>query len=97
MAVRTKEHGMAAHPEETKYQHMIIGTRQKLSCCEEWALTLFLDDRKLEQAQEEHLLGLDIDPILSWLSNVTNLRKKLLTLKTPLIDFTLSNTRRFYL
>ena len=57
---------------------MIIGTRQKLSCCEECALTLFLDDRKLEQAQEERLLGLDIDPTLSWSNHVTNLRKKLL-------------------
>ena len=57
---------------------MIIGTRQKLSRCEECALTLFLDDRKLEQAQEERLLGLDIDPTLSWSNHVTNLRKKLL-------------------
>ena len=57
---------------------MIIGTRQKLSRCEECALTLFLDDRKLEQAQEERLLGLDIDPTLSWSNHVTNLRKTLL-------------------
>ena len=57
---------------------MIIGTRQKLSRCEECALTLFLDDRKLEQAQEERLLGLDIDPTLSWSTHVTNLRKTLL-------------------
>ena len=58
-AIWTKEHGMVAHPEKTKY--MIIGTRKKLSRCEECALTLFLDDRKLEQAQEERLLGLNID------------------------------------
>ena len=44
---------MVAHLEKMKY--MIIGTTQKLSCCEECAL--FLDDRKLEQAQEERLLG----------------------------------------
>ena len=56
---------------------MIFGTRQKLSRCKECALTLFLDDRKLEQAQEERLLGLDIDPTLSWSNHVTN-RKKLL-------------------
>ena len=56
---------------------MIIGTGQKLSCCEACALTLFLDDKKLEQAQEEPLLGLNIDPILSCLNCVTNLRKKL--------------------
>ena len=67
---------MVAHPEKTKY--MIIGTRQKLSRCEECALTLFFDDRKLEQAQEECLLGLDIDPILSWSNHVANLRKELL-------------------
>jgi len=34
---------------------------------------------KLEQAQEERLLGLDIDPTLSWSNHVTNLRKKLLS------------------
>ena len=51
---------MVAHPEKTK--HMIIGIRQKLFHCEKCALTLFLDDRELEQAQEERLLGLDIDP-----------------------------------
>jgi len=34
--------------------------------------------RKLEQAQEERLLGLDIDPTLSWSNHVTNLRKILL-------------------
>ena len=76
---------------------MIIGTRQKLSCCDECALTLFSNDRKLEQAEEERLIGLNIGPILSLLNRVTNLRKKLLTLKMPLIDFTLSNIRRFYL
>ena len=47
------------------------------TCCEACALTLFLDDKKLEQAQEEPLLGLNIDPILSCLNCVTNLRKKL--------------------
>ena len=40
----TKDHGMATHPEKTKY--MIIGTRQKLSRCEESALLLCLDGRK---------------------------------------------------
>jgi len=76
---------------------MIIGSRQKLSCCDERALTLFLDDKKLEQAPEQRLLGLNIGPIHSLLNRVTNLRKKHLTLTMPLIDFTLSNTRRFYL
>ena len=67
---------MAAHPQKTKY--MIIGTRQKLSRCEESALSPCLDGRQLEQTQEERLLGLDIDPSLSWSSQVGNLRKKLL-------------------
>ena len=67
---------MVAHPEKRKY--MIMGTRQKLSRCEECALSLWLDDRQLEQTQEEHLLGLVIDPSLSWSSHVTKLRKKLL-------------------
>ena len=31
-----------------------------------------------EQAQEERLLGVDLDPTLSWSNHVTNLRKKLL-------------------
>ena len=53
---------MAAHPEKTKY--MITGTRQKLSRCEECALSLDLDGRQLEQTHEERLLELDIDPIL---------------------------------
>ena len=75
-ATWTKEHGMAAHPDKTKY--MIIGTGQKLSRCDDCRLTLFLDERKLEQTQEERLLGLDIDPTLSWSNHVTNLRKKLL-------------------
>ena len=72
----TKDHCMAAHPQKTKY--IIIGTRQKLSRCEEPALSLCLDGRHLEQTQEEHFLGLDIDPSLSWSSQVGNLRKKLL-------------------
>jgi len=42
-ATWTKEHGMVAHPEKIKY--MIMGTRQKLSRCEECALSLWLDDR----------------------------------------------------
>ena len=67
---------MAAHPEKTKY--MIIGTRQKLSRCKERALSLWLYGRQLEQTQEERLLGLDIDPSLSWSTHVANLRKKLL-------------------
>jgi len=57
---------------------MILGTRQKLSRCEECVLTIFLDDGKLEQAQKGRLLGLDIDPTLSWSNHVTSLRKKLL-------------------
>ena len=67
---------MAAHPQKTKY--MISGTRQKLSRCEESALSLCLHGRHLEQTQEEHFLGLDIDPSLSWSSQVGNLSKKLL-------------------
>ena len=55
---------------------MIAGTRQTLSRCEESALSLCLDGRQLEQTQEERLLGLDIDPSLSWSSHVANLRKK---------------------
>lgn len=50
----TKEHSMVTHSGKTKF--MIIGTRNILSRCEECALTLFLDDRKLEQTQEERLL-----------------------------------------
>ena len=73
-ATWTKDRGMIAHPEKTKY--MIIGTRQKLSCCEQCALSLWLDGRQLEQTHEERLLGLDIDPSLSWSSHVANLRKK---------------------
>ena len=67
---------MAAHPQKTKYT--IIGTRQKLSRCEECALSLYLDGRQLEQTHEERLLGLDIDPSLSWSSHVADLREKLL-------------------
>ena len=44
MVTWTKDHDMATHPEKTKY--MIIGTRQKLSRCEESALLLCLDGRK---------------------------------------------------
>ena len=73
-ATWTKDHGMAAHPQKTKY--MITGTRQTLSRCEECALSLCLDGRQLEQTQEERLLGLDIDPSLSWSSHLANLRKK---------------------
>ena len=58
---------------------MIIGTRQRLSRFEECALSLYLDGHgQLEQTQEERLLGLDIDPSLSWSSHVANLRKELL-------------------
>lgn len=39
---------------------------------------LCLDDRQLEQSQEERLVGLDIDPSLSWSSHIANLRKKTL-------------------
>ena len=73
-ATWTKDHGMAAYPQKTKY--MITDTRQTLSRWEECALSLCLDGRLLEQTQEERLLGLDIDPCLSWSSHVANLRKK---------------------
>ena len=66
---------MAAHPEKAK---CIIGTRQKLSRFEKCALSLYLDGRQLEQTHEERLLGLDVDPSLSWSSHVANLKKKLL-------------------
>ena len=35
-----------------------------------------MDDRQLEQTQEERLVGLDYDPSLSWSFHKTNLRKK---------------------
>ena len=66
----------AAHSKKLKY--MITGTRQKVSRCEECALSLCLDGRQLEQTQEERLLGLDIDPSLSCSSQIANLTKKLL-------------------
>ena len=69
---------MAAHPEKTKYMIINIGTQQKLSHWKECALLLCLDSRRLEQTQDEHLLGLYIDPSLSWSSHVENLKKKLL-------------------
>ena len=75
-ATWTNDHGMATHPQKTK--DMITGTRQMLSRCEECALSLCLDDRQLEQTQEERLLGLDIDPSLSWSYHVANLGKKTL-------------------
>ena len=37
-----------------------------------------MNGRQLEQTQEEHLLGLDIDPFLSCSSHIANLRKNLL-------------------
>ena len=74
MTAWTKDHGMAAHPQKTK--DMIIGTRQKLSHCEECALSLCLDGRQVEQTQEERLLVRLLDPSLSWSSHVANLRKK---------------------
>ena len=72
-ATWTKDHGMAAHPQKTKY--MIIGTRQRLFPGEKCPLLLCLDDRQLEQTQGERLLGLDINPSLSWSSYVANLLK----------------------
>ena len=55
----------------------LVGTRQKLSRCEESALSLCLEGRQLEQTQEERLWGLDIDPSLQSLSShVANLRRK---------------------
>ena len=51
-------------PETPDTQAMITGSRQKLSRCEESALSLCLDGRQLEQTQEERLLGLDIDATL---------------------------------
>ena len=68
-ATWTKDHGMAAHPQKTKY--MITGTRQKHSRCEECALSLCLDGRQLEQTQEERLLGLDIDRPLPIMGKTT--------------------------
>ena len=35
-----------------------------------------MDDRQLEQTQEERLVGLDYDPSLSWSSHIANLRGK---------------------
>lgn len=72
----TKEHGMVAHPEKTKY--MIIGTNQKISHCKDCSLSLWLNDKQLQQTHDERLLGVDIDPKLTWSTHVENLRKKLL-------------------
>jgi len=73
MATWTKDHGMAACPQKTKY--VVIGTQQKLSRCEECALSLCLDGRQLEQSKEEPLLGLDIDTSLSCSSHIANQEK----------------------
>ena len=53
---------------------MIIGTRQKLSSCEESALSLCLDGRQLEQTQEERLLGRPLPILVIW--HVAYLSKK---------------------
>ena len=58
---------------------MIIGTLQKLFRREKCPLLLCLDDRQLKQTQGERLLGLDINPSLSWSSQVANLLKLTVT------------------
>ena len=45
---------------------------------DEFSLSLCLEDRQLEQTQAERLLGLGVNPSLSWSSHVANLRKNLL-------------------
>ena len=50
----------------------------KLHCTSFSQKRLCLDDRQLEQTQEERLVGLDIDPSLSWSSHIANLRTKAL-------------------
>ena len=59
----TKEHGMVAHQDKTKY--MITGTQQKISRCEDCSLSLSLNNKLLQKTEHEKLLGIYIDPNLS--------------------------------
>ena len=67
---------MVAHQDKTKY--MIIGTRQKLSRCEDCSLTLLLNNKNLQKCENEKLLGIHIDSNMTWSKQVEELRKKLL-------------------
>ena len=61
-----------------KTSYMIMGTRQKLSRSDDCTLYLWPDQHHIKRSTSECLLGIHIDPSLSWEIQIEELRKKLL-------------------
>ena len=57
---------------------MIMRTRQKLSRLDYYTLYLWLGQHQIKRSTSECLLGIHIDPSLSWEIQIEELRKKLL-------------------
>ena len=72
----TKQNEMAINLEKTKY--MLIGTNQKLARSGNTGLSLTLNGKEISQSNSERLLGVYIDPNLSWSTHIEHLRKKIL-------------------
>ena len=72
----TEENAMAINHDKSSY--MMMGTRQKLSRLNDCALNLRLGQHQIKRSTSECLLGIYIDPSLSWEIQVEELRKKLL-------------------
>ena len=64
-------------PNSKKTKHLLIGTTKKLSHNEITTLELSLDNVRLEESVGEKLLGVVIDPYLSWDLHIDYLIKKL--------------------
>ena len=60
-----------------KTKHILIGTAKKLYHNERTTLELSIDNTRLEESVGEELLGIIIDPHLSWNLHIDYLIKKL--------------------
>lgn len=69
----TTENCVAVHPDKTKY--MIIETRHKLGRCPDSNILLILNGNSVLQSHSKCLLGVDIDPNLSWSAHIKNMQK----------------------
>ena len=64
-------------PNTKKTKYLLIGSAKKLYHSEKTTLELSIDNARLEESEREKLLGVVIDPNLSWDLHIDYLIKRL--------------------